>query len=422
MKRIILLFITLVMLAGCGAMEAAQSSRGEDTSKLKTEVTIAVPIIEENADLESSISGDLYDIITGYNDRSGEYKIVPVGYSSETELQLMITSGDVDLINWGESILTQEDGPDAQMYASKGYLLDLESEKLGNVVQNAGFIENILALDKNAYGGVYTLPLSFYGRTLVGKSEYVGTESGWTLEEMLDVAERMPEDMVLYSNMTQSYFLELMLDCVINNFIDLNKKTADFSNENFYSLLRLCKNEFPGVRSENEGEEDALLYVTSLQAYAGMFGETILENEEKEGICAIGYPLCESTDGNGMNLVFVNELSVAANTENAEGAADFLAYVFSTEIQEGNMMCSPIQGVFESVEESYVKQSESCTKEISEAAMEYVYHASSIAMRNSTISQIVLEEAEAYFSGDKTLEEVTALMESRAEIYLSEQY
>lgn len=422
MKRIILLFITLVMLAGCGALEAAQSSPGEDTSKLKTEVTIAVPIIEENADLESSISGDLYDIITGYNDRSGEYKIVPVGYSGETELQLMITSGDVDLINWGESILTQGDGPDAQMYASKGYLLDLESEKLGNVVQNAGFIENILALDKNAYGGVYTLPLSFYGRTLVGKSEYVGTESGWTLEEMLDVAERMPEDMVLYSNMTQSYFLELMLDCVINNFIDLNKKTADFSNENFYSLLRLCKNEFPGVRSENEGEEDALLYVTSLQAYAGMFGEMILENEEKEGICPIGYPLCESTDGNGMNLVFVNELSVAANTENAEGAADFLAYVFSAEIQEGNMMCSPIQSVFESVEESYVKQSESCTKEISEAAMEYVYHASSIAMRRSPISQIVLEEAEAYFSGDKTLEEVTALMESRAEIYLSEQY
>jgi hypothetical protein len=40
---------------------------------------------------------------------------------------------------------------------------------------------------------------------------------------------------------------------------------------------------------------------------------------------------------------------------------------------------------------------------------------------DSEISSIVQEEAAAYFSGDKSAEEVIAIIENRTEIYLSEQ-
>lgn len=432
MKRVLILCVFLFLFVGCGQQGVRETQKEADTISVTSEntavandkhdVTLAVPVADGSLDLESSISGELYEIITMYNETSNQYQIVPVAYTSETALQLMITSCEVDIINWGESILQQSDGPNAQMYASKGYLLDLESSQLSDSIDTSIFIERIITLDKETYGGLYTLPLSFYGRTLIGKTEYVGDGSGWTLSDVISVAECLPDDIVLYSGVTQSVFLELMLDCVINDFFDTSTKTADFCNSEFYGLLELCKTKFPQEPSEEFDTAESLLYVTPLQGYVGIFGEGFLATAEEQGLCAIGYPLRDAGSGNGVNLAFVNELSICANTKNLDGAADFFAYVFSDEIQKRNTMFSPVQSIFESNEKSYVTENNACTQELSEAAMEYIYNASSIAMRSSPISKIVLEEASAFFSGDKSVEDVADIIQSRVEIYLSEQY
>lgn len=423
--------LMLIMLVGCGqqntnmptTVQNGPSQMGDTAlSNDKQTVTIAIPAIDENMDIESSISGELYDIITKYNNQSNLYQIVPVMYTSETALQLMISSKAVDIINWGDSILQQSDGPNAQIYAAKGYLIDLESLSKYNVINGSELLDVIVDLEKDTYGGLYTLPLSFYGRTLIGKTKYVGYQSGWTLSDVINVSKKLPEDMVLYSAITKSQFLELMLDCIINDFVDLKAKTIDFHNSEFYELLELCNNCFSGKLSDDMYSTEALLYVAPLQECAGIFGESVLATADESGICAIGYPLREGAKGNGVNLVFVNELSICSNSEHLEGTIDFLSYAFSTEIQKSNFMFSPVQSIFEDREKEYLSKSSTCTKELSDEAVGYIYNASSIAMRRSPISMIVLEEAEAFFNGDKTVEEVADIIQSRSEIFLNEQY
>lgn len=387
-----------------------------NSNQEKQEIILAVGIINEVPDWSNAVSSQMSQAIMTYNQRSDLYEITPVAFQNETELQLMLTSEEIDMIYWGDTALQQDDSPSVQTYAAKGYLADLESLEL----DTSDFISRIIELDKKTYGGLYTLPMSFYARTLIGKSDYVGTTRGWSLEDMLEIAQQLPDDVVLYSGLTQLEFLEFILDCAGSDFADVNTGTCNYTTTEFYDLLRLCKEYFPESYS-NEEEMDSALYVTGILGYASQFGETELSKEMTGETCVIGYPCAENVDGNGANLVFQDELSICANARNAVGACDFLKYVFSVEIQGSVSMFSPLKTVFEENESNYLKESRVCTNELSEQAMEYIYNASSVAVRKSPITNIVLEEAQAFFCGDKSAEKVAEIIQNRVEIYLAEQ-
>lgn len=53
--------------------------------------------------------------------------------------------------------------------------------------------------------------------------------------------------------------------------------------------------------------------------------------------------------------------------------------------------------------------------------LDLIDSASLPARGNSTITSIVTEEAEAYFSGDRSVDEAAQLIQSRVSLYLSEQ-
>ena len=53
---------------------------------------------------------------------------------------------------------------------------------------------------------------------------------------------------------------------------------------------------------------------------------------------------------------------------------------------------------------------------------ELVTSVSRLSRSDSTVGDIVKEEASAYFAGNKTAEETARLIESRVNIYLSESY
>ena len=61
------------------------------------------------------------------------------------------------------------------------------------------------------------------------------------------------------------------------------------------------------------------------------------------------------------------------------------------------------------------------TEEQVQQMLDLIDSASLPARGNSTITSIVTEEAEAYFAGDRSVDEAAQLIQSRVSLYLSEQ-
>ena len=76
------------------------------------------------------------------------------------------------------------------------------------------------------------------------------------------------------------------------------------------------------------------------------------------------------------------------------------------------------QPISRAVVEEKLRESGSCSDTMSRL-LDGLTHKDSAG---STLSQIVLEEAAAYFAGAKSVEDVCTIIQDRAETYISEQF
>ena len=168
-----------------------------------------------------------------------------------------------------------------------------------------------------------------------------------------------------------------------------------------------------------------------------------------DDITYIGYP---NTSGEGSYFDFVGKYGIFANSENKDEAWRFVRRYFTEEYQSKNMseIMPCRKDCFEekikefTAEENYVnKYGEEITslnnvdsweaygltinirpcndKEIDEykAVLNNTKRYYDV---NSTVVGIIQEESEAYFSGEKSLDEQLQVMRSRIELYVSEQH
>lgn len=76
--------------------------------------------------------------------------------------------------------------------------------KESSVFDKEDFVDNLL--ESFTYDGILTaIPPRFFISTVVGKTSKVGVEMGWTLQEMMELAEKNP-DSQLFANVNQVGF------------------------------------------------------------------------------------------------------------------------------------------------------------------------------------------------------------------------
>ena len=388
----------------------------------KTVVQLVVPLQEIPEDPDRSWSKSLNQMVTeamnAFNRSSSTYRVEVDTFASATELQLLMTVGDApDLIYWSGDWL--EDPPSAQLYAKKGFLTDLEPLiQADEELSMEDFIPSVMTLAKETYGGLYVIPTSYYLRTMVGLTEYVGQDMGWSLQDLLTVAEQLPEDMILANGFSQQDFLSMLLDVNLSQFADVVQGTCQFETQAFYDLLTLCRDYFPAEYQESDATP--LLYVEATLGRLGQFASDVMRPLKEEGKTLIGYP---GAEGNGTNLVFFNVFSICSLGSHQEGAWLFLRTLLAYDFQYSGIsnMNSIRWDALDAIEDKYLEINGSCTKEESLAARQLIYDAGCLTVYDSPVAQIVLEEAAACFAGDKTPEETAAIIQNRVEIYLGEQ-
>lgn len=418
-----LVFISDLLL---GTSELLHLSRvPADQIPEKTVVTMAVAmnpdVLEFGGDWTDSLDQMVATQMANFNRKSDTYRVEVVTYSSAEELQLMMLSEDApDIIDWNATAWL-DDTPSLELYAKKGYLVDLMPLFEAEGMLEA-FIPSVVDLVKERTGGIHAMPTNFYLITLTAPVEYVGAEPGWEISDMLEAARKLPEDMALWSYVRQSEVLEYILQHCGDRYVDMEQMTCDFTNQEFYDLLHLCREYFPAVVDESYTEPSggSLLRGEGVLGRLGQFASDIMRDMEASGRTFIGYP---GAGGNGFSMIFTDELSICAMGDQQEGAWEFVKtlYAYEYQLSSGRAFCAVREDAFQEQEDRYLKYNGSCTEEESQAARELVYGVKSFRNYSSPAISIALEEAQAFFAGDKTAEQAAEIMENRVKIYLSEQ-
>ena len=151
----------------------------------------------------------------------------------------------------------------------------------------------------------------------------------------------------------------------------------------------------------------------------GIFGEEI---------SYIGFPM---EDGSGSYIRATEAYAISAHSDHIEGAWEFLRYYLTDDYQSGLHQGLPVQkkvflensssALSESQNYSSDKESaatEPMTEEQFEKLVTFLLSVNRRYYENEEIMNIVSEETEAFFAGDKTSEETAKVIQNRVQLYL----
>lgn len=380
---------------------------------------------------------------------------------TETSYEDAVTNMNNDLISSNCPDIIALSSLNVSQLAAKGVFEDLTPFLEQSASLNReDYLENIL--DAYTYDGrLVSIPATFSLQTVIGRASDVGTEMGWTLEELIAYADANPGASV-FDGMTQEAMLRVFLTYNEENFIDWEAGTSNFNTEEFKKLLAFV-NRFP---EEYDWSADNLSEATKIQngdvllanTYISDFNDIQMYYEMFGGeITCIGYP---TMDGSAGCVLYANgAYAITAKSSNKEAAWSFIEYFlseldtddygygygFSTNKknleknaqeavkveylldQNGNQVLDengepiPTTGVSSmSFMDGWSYTYHTPTQEEVDTVLALMEVARPVSDANTEIMNIINEEAAAYFKGQKSADEVADIIQSRVQMFVSE--
>lgn len=286
---------------------------------------------------------------------------------------------------------------------------------------------------------VYGMPYAIRLYSICMDSTLFPDEREYNFENLLTVLEEYPEDVVLVKTLGAWYVLTFFLEYSedLNGLINWENNTCDFSGENFKRMLELAKR-----YGDTEFRNTNYLVVRTwaMDNYMNYAGYDNLMKET--GRSLVGHP---TADG-GVHAVYMDGFSMNAASVHQDGVWEFMTFLLQEDNQyfigtagyDGNLPIS--RAAFQRAGEFYIEDdaphgfimlnlveapglefgADAFTKE-QFADLEQLLEIGKLTpWRNQMIVDIIVEECGAYFSGDKTMEEVIAVAQNRVQLYLDE--
>ncbi len=365
-----------------------------------------------------------------------------------------------DLISDNCPDLIELTGLDVERLAAKDALADLNPllEK-STLLDSDDFVEEIL--EAYTFDGTLTsIPSLFFLETVMGHSSQLGNTPGWTFDDLTALAKANPEA-ELFDGALKSDILNYVLMYNQNAFIDWSAGSCSFDSPEFQSLLQFADSfpseiapdpDRPGtpalIQSGQVLLKNTFLYdFDSIQMDMAMFGE--------DAVC-IGFPTPEGTPGHGLTTAYA--YGIPSKSHNKEGAWAFMESVLAEEENARNQMGFPTLKrrleamTAEALQEEYVLDENgnpyldengnpivTGIQTTSGNGWSYTYHTATEQEVSTILSllegarlsptsgsgsreimSIISQEAQAFFSGQKSLSETTAIIQSRMALYISE--
>lgn len=347
--------------------------------------------------------------------------------------------------------------------AKKGVFLDLSPFLEGSdVLSESDYPENIL--DACTYqGSLLGIPKIYSVTSVMAHASDVGTEQGWTLDELMAYAAAHP-DAELFENATKSEIMNYCMSFYESGFVDLASGECRFDSPEFKKLLEFVRS-FPDEKEKAVGtfvsppvkisNRDVLLEkVTLLAFFSIQYQDAVFEND---GVW-IGFPTPDKTPGHALHLSSV--YAITSRSAAAEGAWEFIEGYLAEEPDvrlgyfpssrqalqkrtdtllqgeylkdsQGNLILDeegqpyrtdPIASGTFSYTDGWSYKYHIETPEEVEQALELLNAArrSDTYNGNGIIMMIISEEAEAFYSGQKSLDATAETIQRRVRNYIDE--
>ena len=398
---------------------------------------------------------DLKRDVIEFNKSHTDYKISIIDYSeyedAETKISADIAAGKIPDIYFTYSGIGRMS---FNQCIAKGMLEDLTPyiDKDPELSQE-DFVPNVLEAMK-INGGIYYLSPSFDVKTVAANGKYVpDTGKYWTLEEMKEFVDDIPEETMLFDVRTKMGMLQRFIYSSMDDFVDWEEGDCSFDSEGFKDILIMSNR---GLDEEPEYEAGESSYVERMRKGEQLFADISLEPNEylfndnlfEGNMVIVGYP---NESRNGIYAQMRTGYAISSSCENKDAAWDFVRQYMTREYQGENYLNGifsyPLrQDIFDclmqklTTTEQYTDEfgheifplndtmgwgdGEAQLKPFSEEQIGklkgIIGDIHKVLIIDTSLEGIVEEEAQPYFAGDKSLEDTAYVIQNRSSTYIKE--
>lgn len=404
----------------------------------------------------SYAGNDIKQRVVEFNRRSQEYKIVIRNYdiyNTYEDWEAGITKLNNDIItgNMPDILVASRQLP-VENYIAKGLLTDIrkliaDDEELSQVE----FLENVF----DAYsvkGKLYYVIPSFYVRTMLGKTALVGDRTSWTMEEMMQLMDSMPEGTNLTYDLTRSYFFTLVMQYCGSDFVDVNTGKCNFNSPDFIAMMEFAKKLPQEIQHDDDywmnfdwssiyREDRAVLEEAYISRVADM--NYTINGEFGEPVSYVGFPM---ESGQGSILYSDTLYCISSKSNNKDGAWEFLRYYLTDEYQKELNYGLPVQKdafeekAKEAMEKPYYIDGDGNKQEYDQTfyingeqiildpmsqeqldqIVNLIYSVDRVYYYNTDVTNIIDEEMEYFFNDQKSAKDVAETIQRRVQVYVDE--
>lgn len=404
-------------------------------------------------------NSDLKARVIEFNKASDQYRITLKDYSiyntnddwmaGQTRLNNDITSGQMP------DIMVMNDISSYSNYVSKGVLADVgrlleADEELGKLE----YLQNVR--DAFSIGGkLYAVVPSFNVRTMIAKKSLVGEPEVWTMADVEAVLATMPEGATAFGDMMRDSYIYYVMSYAGQDFVDLETGKCNFDSQSFIEMLEYAKTlptEYPEDYWENY---DYSSYQSQYRENRSLLCDIYMSNIRDakmtikglmgEEITFVGFPTAE---GGGSTLSPGNyTFMLSARSKHLDGAWAFVRQFLTPEFQSGDGLYDmPVlksaflekaktaterpywtdeDGNKEYYDDTWYINGEEIvlepfTQQEVDAICEFIYSVNRTPYYNEDITNIITEEAAAFFEGQKSVQDVVGIIQSRAQVFVNE--
>lgn len=434
-----------------------------DSVPHKTPITLATQYL--NYDARSAI--------IKFNKNNPEYRIELKDYSeynTEEDYSAGLTKLTAEIMAGNVPDIIDLNGMPYAQLVSKGLLADLYPllDADSELSRDDLFPGVIAALEDD--GHLYRTASGFALSTVVGAASIVGDEPGWTLAEFKDALAKMPEGCDPFDQYVTRYdIMNNMLNMELDNLIDWTTGKCYFDAPAFRDILEFSA-QFPEIYEWPEDyiwtEEDdtpnriatgrqmllntQLYDFDSYQMYNAMFGGDAT---------FVGYPVSEGV-GNAL-VLNGSGYAISAKCAHTDAAWEFLRTFFTEAYQTESVYEFPTnraafdKKLTEAMTPEYMKDENgnyildengnkieinrggwgwgglqielyALKQEEADEIVDLINSTTRIldygsSESNSEVMGIIMQDTEGYFLGQKSLDEVVRLLQSKLNIFINEQ-
>ncbi len=395
-------------------------------------------------------STTLKESATTFNKINPEYEVqIKIYGDNEDAFNMDIISNNIP-----DVFFLGQEAP-LEYYSQKGLLTDLY-EFMDNDPETCreDYVESVLKVLEED-GKLYGIPERFLVNTVVGRVSDVGTDTGWTWEDLNGLMGSKAVGTIPMARyplgttkpkITCEDFFNQVFATMGSIFIDYKEKKSYFETAAFTELLKNAKFYYPqGVDYEVTEEAflagNPMLMICQLRSFDAQYTTGIELRYLGEEISYIGYPSMNGAGGSGFE--FYNLIAISAKSDMKEGAWEYLKFVL-TDYQHHFAKSNEISNHFpinrSALEEyaqkelipyygpdGYTDMYGNYYRDPTEKDIQKIYDLiDSITVqytstyKTAQIYQIVEEEVSSYFNNHKTAEEVAAIIQNRVGLFLME--